>query len=129
MDYKPGCYQKAPELTALVAFWTEHLIHQILKRSRCICKPKAHDKQLIIEKFVAQNNSSNNSFPVGIGKLSLIVIAFRALQSGQNWQLTSFFLTNNTREEKGLELGCIIPWLTMSYAMVSICIFRLWEYQ
>ena len=60
------------------------------------------------------------SSTVHIGKRSLIVTWLRARYLVQNRQLSYFFLTNNTGEEKGLVLGLINSKFNISYTCFSI---------
>jgi len=53
--------------------------------------------------------SSKNSSIMGNGNLLLMVRAFKNLQSTQKRQVPSFFLIRTTEEEKGLQLGLIMP--------------------
>ena len=68
------------------------------------------------------------SSTIGMGTLSLIVMALRALQSVQKRQVPSFFFTNNTGDEKGLVLGLIKPRFSISCTCFSISSFRKWAY-
>lgn len=53
---------------------------------------------------------------------------FGYLSSKQNLHVPSCLYNNNTGAEKGLELGCMIPWSNISVTCFSILAFWMWGY-
>lgn len=69
------------------------------------------------------SSSSSKSSIKEIGNSSFTALRLRALYSTQRRQLPSVLQTNTTGEAKGLELGCMIPAVSISCTCLSISFF------